>query len=742
MATYPGGGIQVTSFVAVTGAADTYPTHVDILGWGGAMSVDTVTDRNNIPSARRKFGMFVTVTADPTPANNKTYQLCNTVLGGTNDTLTDNANWIEFSSGSGGSAGWELTGTTTLTGNVLIDTPNNITFQSVGTIEFFADSSNNSLVLNDGGGGISINSDSAITLDGAAFVINNLTAGTYDSILVQNSGTGIVSSLSPVPFWVNTGTTTLEGNTTVTGIAGPYDLTLLADNIAIHGDTTISLDTTDAEFILSTTPTKASMNLTLSNINENEFSIIGLLVATNSQILYIDPTSGIITRGTAGSTPAWGSITGTLASQTDLNNALKLKANTLLTTKSETGSHTLDADDLSDINDGKSVLIQGNNTGTLTVPLNATQAFPIGTMLAITGFTSVVATGGVTITSSSGSLASPGTNSTMVIRKTATNTWFLDNGLPASGSGVQNTAAANELAKSDGTDLGSSGLFSSTNGDITLGSASISGNRLIAVSSSTSDSNLELAGQGTNGKMILRPASFQTGAIILSSNREIELGGTPPSGLGSGTQAYGSIKAAQRTTAGSAGNLYLNGGDSTVTSASDGNVLLFSSPGSVTTTGARTLYVGNATTVPSASAASGVIVYSESNVLKLRDINNNINAIGIPKNKAIAFVSPTNSENATWFYTNRAITLKQVNDVVRGSSTPTIAWNIKYATARDSGSPTSAFTSDRTTTSTAGATTTTINNASIPAGSYIWITTSSVSGTVTELHISIDYNEV
>jgi hypothetical protein len=102
MATFPNSAIPLTGYVGLTDPADTYATHVDILGWGGKMSVATITERNAIPLARRKFGMMVTVNADPTPANNKTYRLDNIALGGSTDTLTDNDNWSEFNSGSGG----------------------------------------------------------------------------------------------------------------------------------------------------------------------------------------------------------------------------------------------------------------------------------------------------------------------------------------------------------------------------------------------------------------------------------------------------------------------------------------------------------------------------------------------------------------------------------------------------------------------------------------------------------------
>lgn len=65
---------------------------------GGLHSVTSVTDRNNIISARREWGMLCYVVNDT-----KTYQLS---YGYASTTITDNNNWIEFS-GSGGSGGGE-----------------------------------------------------------------------------------------------------------------------------------------------------------------------------------------------------------------------------------------------------------------------------------------------------------------------------------------------------------------------------------------------------------------------------------------------------------------------------------------------------------------------------------------------------------------------------------------------------------------------------------------------------------
>lgn len=108
--------------------------------------------------------------------------------------------------------------------------------------------------------------------------------------------------------------------------------------------------------------------------------------------------------------------------------------------------------------------------------------------------------------------------------------------------------------------------------------------------------------------------------------------------------------------------------------------------------------------------------------------------------KSIGIENPGSSENIALFFTDDAITVTQVNDVCRGSS-PSVTWNIFHDTARDSGTPNSLFSSDRTTTSLSGAETTSFNDASIPAGSWVWFRTSATSGTVGEFTVSLEYSK-
>lgn len=174
-----------------------------------------------------------------------------------------------------------------------------------------------------------------------------------------------------------------------------------------------------------------------------------------------------ITITSSGGGGTWGSITGTLASQTDLQTALDLKATSasvtteastrasadttlqtninlkmdeLFTTYTKTNDYTLLAADLTDINAGKRLMFEMNKATalTLTIPLNSAVAFPVGVPIWIrrigVGVLTIAGSGGVTITGSSGGLTDAGLNVDMFIVKTGTDTWLLQNGSPGTWS--------------------------------------------------------------------------------------------------------------------------------------------------------------------------------------------------------------------------------------------------------------------------------------------------------------------
>ena len=105
-----------------------------------------------------------------------------------------------------------------------------------------------------------------------------------------------------------------------------------------------------------------------------------------------------------------------------------------------------------------------------------------------------------------------------------------------------------------------------------------------------------------------------------------------------------------------------------------------------------------------------------------------------PRN--IAILAPTASENITLFFTTQALTISKIAHVIRGGTS--VTFTVRHASTR-SATGTEVVTGGTVASSTTGATITSFNNASIPANSWVWITTSAVSGTVNELSVSVEF---
>lgn len=108
------------------------------------------------------------------------------------------------------------------------------------------------------------------------------------------------------------------------------------------------------------------------------------------------------------------------------------------------------------------------------------------------------------------------------------------------------------------------------------------------------------------------------------------------------------------------------------------------------------------------------------------------------QSKAITLELPGGSENISLFYTDVAITITRVTDVLTGASSPSVSYDILHDLAR-SLSGNQVFGTDRVCNTVNGSTTTTFSDATIPANSYIWLVTSAASGTVTNINITITY---
>ena len=108
--------------------------------------------------------------------------------------------------------------------------------------------------------------------------------------------------------------------------------------------------------------------------------------------------------------------------------------------------------------------------------------------------------------------------------------------------------------------------------------------------------------------------------------------------------------------------------------------------------------------------------------------------------KSITVEDPVTGETISMFFTTVAITVTQITAVIVGSTS--ITFNISHGTSR------AAVTNDVMTsddvadsTTTGNITTTGWSDNTIPADSFVCLTTSAASGTPTELHVTVEYTE-
>lgn len=104
--------------------------------------------------------------------------------------------------------------------------------------------------------------------------------------------------------------------------------------------------------------------------------------------------------------------------------------------------------------------------------------------------------------------------------------------------------------------------------------------------------------------------------------------------------------------------------------------------------------------------------------------------------RAVSITYPSAAENVTLLWAESAMTIDRIVAHVDGA-TPSVTFSLKHAADR-SAAGTDVVTGGSTVTSlTTGNSITTFNNAGIAAGSWLWLTTSAVSGTVSQFHATV-----
>jgi len=129
------------------------------------------------------------------------------------------------------------------------------------------------------------------------------------------------------------------------------------------------------------------------------------------------------------------------------------------------------------------------------------------------------------------------------------------------------------------------------------------------------------------------------------------------------------------------------------------------------------------------------------NNFQITKIGNNLtvnNVVLQTLNKTFTLQEPTATDDITVFRTDEAITIQEVIAVSTGGS-PSTEYALKYSTDRSAAGTT--LVSATTTTSTSTGDVASLTNANIPADSFIWIETGTVSGTAVYLSLDIRYIE-
>jgi len=111
---------------------------------------------------------------------------------------------------------------------------------------------------------------------------------------------------------------------------------------------------------------------------------------------------------------------------------------------------------------------------------------------------------------------------------------------------------------------------------------------------------------------------------------------------------------------------------------------------------------------------------------------------GLKKSKSITIENPTDSEDITMFFTEKAITITEIRAVVRGT-TPSLTWTIRHGTDRSAAGAEVVTSGTTTTSESTGSDVTSFNDATIIADSFVWLETTAESGTTDEAAITIVY---
>lgn len=597
---------QITTASATITAFNTVAT---TLNMGGALTSFTLGGTPTTALSATLFGNATTTGVTKT---------VNIGTGGASGSTT-NINLGSSTSGAVGTlainnATVSLTGTPTTEAS--FGTANLLARSSAGQLTKIVASGGSSTVFLNGAGGWTTPSGGAGLVD-----------GDYGDITVSGVGTVMTIDNDVVTFakMQNISTGVLLGRTTASSgdieeLTVSNGLTLASGAVQLGGSLTGNTNISGG----------GSYNFTTTGLTSVQLSAIGSLSMTsagaNASIYVLGSTLQTFQiGGSSGAVLDLGSdATGDLYTRNSSGKFVRLPIGTYgqsLVTLSGTPTWTNTV--IQSPETGTTRVIADSDNGTIIPFSNAspiTVTIPAGLAAGTSCTILRLAGAGVITFSSGGTLESAGT--TLSTEKTAATIYHRGSdihtvlGAVGSASGIGNTAAANEMMKSDGADAVPSGVFSTTAGDLDMGSSSISGDRTIEVISSSSPANLNIIAKSTSGYVDMSVSGGASGSVRF----------TPASGLinvGVGL-SRGTIAANDLGTTG--GDLALDSGQG---SSTNGNIQIFTRSASVAyESGRRIIYVLNRDAAPTGNPSGGLFMYSEGGELKVRTSSGRTKKVG------------------------------------------------------------------------------------------------------------------
>lgn len=218
-------------------------------------------------------------------------------------------------------------------------------------------------------------------------------------------------------------------NGAVTPQAGDYNTSLVPENTNLYFTVARVLATVLAGLSTASSAVITTTDTVLSALGKLQAQI----TASVASIALKANTAGQIFTGNISATNLSGINTGdqdlsALATTSAVNLGLGLKTDKLITENTQTASYTLVLADADRI-----VTMSNASANNLTIPLNATVAFPIGTQIIISQFgagqTTIVPTAGVTLNSSLTAQKLTNQFATASLIKLGTDTWLLSGNL-------------------------------------------------------------------------------------------------------------------------------------------------------------------------------------------------------------------------------------------------------------------------------------------------------------------------